>query len=85
MFQVGQMVVCVDDSPGKIGHGPCHLIKNNVYTIAGFYDTVQGPLGIAIEEVDPTGEKCLYDRRRFRPARKTDISVFQKFLAPVDA
>lgn len=92
MFHVGQMVVCVDDSPsrfrifGRDWVVQDLLLKGNIYTIRGV-DTFPfntGPsLGLWLEEVvretahAPDGP---FGAARFRPVRQTSIEQFTSIL-----
>jgi hypothetical protein len=78
-LRVGMRVVCVDDS----GFVPL-LKKGKTYTVIALFGELTGsPDFIQIDEranALPGGNS--WGRRRFRPVRDTDISVFTAMLAP---
>lgn len=76
MFHVGQQVVCVDDD------GTLLLMKGRVYTIVDIFQSL-GDTYLALGGVvTETGGRGWYPSR-FRPVRKTDISIFTAMLQPV--
>ena len=75
MFEVGQMVVCVD------AHGTTFLEKGRVYEVTRV-DTLPEFLGIAPRAMPGQFGDGWY-ASRFRPVRKTDISELRKLVAPV--
>jgi hypothetical protein len=95
MFHIGQQVVCIDaDWSGKFDMGDCpnRPVKGEVYTIRGFRAPPHPEgVGVFLEEVvnapfdygmfGDVREPC-FRAARFRPVRKTDISIFHKLLAP---
>lgn len=85
-FQVGQKVVCVDDSPGELG--PTSVKRGSIYTVSRVY-LDSGQIGICLAEAKPCHALLGFWARRFRPivSRKTDISIFKRMLTPtgVDA
>ncbi len=83
MFHVGQQVVCVDDGVYKHIPDPTPLRKNAIYEIAGFAD-FDGTAALCLAELDhlPEEEKWFMPSR-FRPVRKTDISIFTAMLRHV--
>lgn len=79
MFEIGQQVVCVDDSVGRVT-GRKDLERGRVYTIRGF-DTEGSRVGLLLEEVAPVfvkpwKQEVGFAQERFRPLRKTDIGIF---------
>lgn len=74
-FRPGQKVVCIDDSPDRLGR-PIVVVKNEIYTIKESF-TVCGVPGVLLEEVNP-GQAPGWIAYRFRPV--TDISSFKKLL-----
>ena len=93
-WQVGDRVVCVDGDwyyPPASGR-PWPLVTGEVYTIAnigkgcGFYRSFVHGVVIDLVEVknpdDPYLETPGFNASRFRKVepRKTDISVFERFL-----
>lgn len=87
-FQIGQKVVCVDDTPNpKRG---ASIIKNGaVYTVKGFcrQEHSDGKDGLFLCEVATRETRTLcecFKFERFRPAvePKTDISIFTKMQTP---
>lgn len=83
MFEVGQQVVCVDDSTRD--GDPTYLTCGSIYTIRSFDSECPPHVGIRIEEIIlpvPPGwkEEASYYPWRFRPIRKTDISIFTAML-----
>ena len=92
MFHVGQMVVCVDDTPLTLGGIQCTLdglTRDRVYTVreTGLYcphGTGQPCIRVAeiYRETRYGIVDCPYAARRFRPVteRQTDISIFTDML-----
>jgi hypothetical protein len=94
-FQVGQVVVCIDDDGLPI---PLHddevarecPREGSVYTIRDVL-RVQKHVGLLLEEIrnPPVQWKCgdlrelAFFARRFRPAKTTSIETFKAMLAPV--
>lgn len=83
-FHVGQQVVCVDDGPARDGYQP-QITRGLIYTVTA----VRGPnnlgrCGVLLREAPPAkirpGFSEFYFTGRFRPIRKTDISVFERLL-----
>jgi hypothetical protein len=93
MFHVGQLVVCVDDDNWllPIPHRP---EAKRIYTIRAIVEGIhpidgRGP-GLLLDEiinptVKGTGVEYNFDPRRFRPLRKTSISIFTAMLSPTKA
>lgn len=82
-FQVGDNVVCVNargwDSTFCAIARPC---EGDVYTIREVYEFL-GVIGIHLVEIsNPTNQygEPGFMPWRFRPVRKTDISVFERML-----
>lgn len=79
MFQVGQQVVCVRADRSK------KLKRGRIYTIDKIVrGWAQGRLqyGVAVCEVSMPQPYAGFVKSRFRPVRKTDISVFTSMLVP---
>lgn len=96
MFRVGQLVVCVDDSPNKETGEPVPFVKRAVYGIealVGRGETITCPFcsrplcarynSIALVNVDTCRDGyCRYwQGARFRPVATTDISWAHKLVA----
>jgi hypothetical protein len=91
MFHVGQLVICINDN-FEIRYPVCgYPIRNGIYTIRALVVTPWGP-GLHLYEIQNPQMFFKYDifdelafkEKRFRPvAKKTDISVFTKLLAPL--
>jgi len=91
MFHVGQMVVCVDDSPARDGVA-VPLVARNVYEITKIFPALHArdEMGFYLLGVPPMPSRKFlgapihssYRANRFRPVAKTDISIFQSMLAP---
>jgi len=68
-YKVGQKVVCVDDSAGKIT-GLKELIKGEIYTIRELF-MHRGNCVLRLEEIilpqTPLGNEYAYSIARFRP------------------
>lgn len=85
MFQIGQEVVCVDNGAAEDGFVP-PLTLGAVYTIADFNSDKglnEGP-GVRLVGVRLPARPDYYAHyfraSRFRPVRKTDISIFTAML-----
>ena len=84
-FGVGDLVECVDARPPRNPEAP-PLALGGIYTVRGFYDPGRGePLGLLLEGIYAIvrGYDVGYCPRRFRPIRKTDISIFRQIVAVV--
>lgn len=83
MFEIGQRVVCINDAGqlgGALGFVPeSGVIKGSVYTIESFW---AGGAAVGLEELP--GNRAWW-RWRFRPVKRTDISVFTALLNPSPA
>jgi len=78
-FHVGQMVVCVNNSPSEFWSGT-NLERNRIYEIKGFVESILGNLGVNVLGVDPS--PCIGFRlSRFRPVRDTSIEIFRQIVA----
>lgn len=84
MFQIGQRVVCIDDTFQSDPRYKELPKKGIVYTVGGYHPCVQD--SIYLKELNnslPEGQGCFW-ARRFRPVVEpkveTNISVFQKLL-----
>ncbi len=73
MFNIGQRVLCVDDS------GTALVKRGKIYTVHGIGASPK--LGLAMLWLGGVPNGGMY-ARRFRPIveRKTDISIFTKML-----
>jgi len=95
-FHVGQQIACIDDERWEMETGD-RLEKGRIYTIRRvepyLFDTESGvtdeQVGIWVEEavrkfptLRPEGEDGPWVHFRFKPVRKTDISVFTAMLNP---
>lgn len=84
-FEVGQEVVCVDDSlPANPWHRANPLVKGAIYVIRAMeavHNAAGEFMGIHVR-IDSSAR--LWPGERFRPLvkRKTDISIFKRMLAP---
>lgn len=83
MFHVGQQVVCVDDGHWAATNGHNFPIKKGeVVTISRSYKD-----GVWFVNLTEHPECDWHDGQflaaRFRPVRKTDISIFTAMLQPV--
>ena len=79
MFQVGQQVVCVkSDRFGILERGRIYTVEK---VVKGWDGRRRNQYGITVCEIDVPQPYAGFVRRRFRPVRKTDISVFQSLLA----
>ncbi len=93
-FCVGQQVVCVNvdfsREPTWRRAVRAFPVLNSVYTIRSICEE-DGLIGFCFHEiVNPPAHfsrgyaEPAFDSRRFRPAKKTSIEVFEKILASVD-
>lgn len=97
-FGVGDLVVCVDDDRNKYAQPPHVYVarskewpvKGMTYTVRGFARALDGTQTVLLEEIfngyieinfQPIAE-IGYGVDRFRPVRKTDISIFTSMLTP---
>lgn len=90
MFEVGQQVVCVDDHfdhPNR--HGFHRPTKGDRYIVREFVPDFGGEPCIRLSEIinppvvwrgDVFPEELAFKASRFRPIRKTDISIFTAML-----
>jgi hypothetical protein len=96
MFHVGQLVVCVDDSPSicRGGLQSVPLERGRIYTVrevcSDFVFFTGKDTGIKVDEVmraTRDGPDHPFGACRFRPVQKTSISIFTAMLSPtkVDA
>jgi hypothetical protein len=99
MFSIGQQVVCIDDTWGHPNWKfiPNRPSKGNIYTVRGYgrtslCETINCPcpriflVGITNPIVRWWGsffEEGSFPEYRFRPVRKTDISIFTAMLKAV--
>jgi hypothetical protein len=94
MTEPEAMVVCIDANWDKSIHeGINWPVYLGVYTIRGHViDQVSGIVGIFLREIvneprptAPDGHmaECAWDVSKFRPVRKTDISIFTTMKVPV--
>ena len=82
-FHVGQQVTCIDAKPRETATP--ELSEGAVYTIAkviGPTDAACGG-GVQLQELWADAPYSGYHADRFRPAVKTDITIFERLL--VDA
>jgi hypothetical protein len=83
-FSVGDVVVCIDATPARGSvEETARLEMRRMYTIRGI--TRHGGIqveGAILEGRNNYGEESGWHYRRFRPVRKTDISVFRDLVAP---
>lgn len=90
MFQVGQHVICVDDSDCNIRFGEKSPKKGSVYTVREL-TFFSGAPGLRLEEIvnaplkyaDGFGEATFF-AWRFRPLSSDRLSIFRQHLAPID-
>ena len=83
MFHIGQEVICVD-ADGLLDKW-LPLAKGATYTIRGIWpDDISGPEHVYLAEITNSisniGREFAYEATRFRPVRKTDISIFTAML-----
>lgn len=88
MFNIGQKVVCVDDSmnPETVDYTPCRPRKGEVYTIRGFLKQahIEG-YGVYLEELlnpsiiwaDHDEKEWPFKPERFRPLVSFDVTPAQ--------
>jgi hypothetical protein len=74
MFHVGQEVECIDDSPAWKNNVPSGLVKGQIYIVAEILPFIH-EYGVSI-----SGKLGKFSCKRFRPLRKTDISIFTAML-----
>lgn len=75
MFQVGQKVVCLDDSlPANPWHRQHPLVLKKIYVVEHCFEKC----------IDIDGSRRGWQNWRFRPIveKKTDISIFTAMLTP---
>lgn len=83
-WPIGSQIVCVDDSPSiynGVSVREIGLVKGNIYTVAEIIAYPDG-VHVVVSEI-PTWlhyKNIHFSCGRFRPVRKTDISVFEKLL-----
>lgn len=84
MFEIGQMVVCVDDKASNIGFLPGRaspwdnlLEKGRIYTVRDILSNYRGDICLRLHEIPcrASGTDHPFRATRFRPIRKTDISA----------
>ncbi len=79
-FVVGQKVVCVNNA----GNGASkYLVKDSIYTIESIYSGSSNFIFVMLQELSGLAKGGWFPER-FEPLveRKTDISIFQKLVAP---
>lgn len=85
MFDINEKVVCVDAKNTTIWDTK-ELSEGAIYTIRwiGMFNhwTDGEHLCVRLFETDRDGDDIPFNVRRFRPVRKTDISVFEAMLKP---
>ena len=90
MFYIGQQVVCVDDRETD-ARGSRELTRGSIYTVSwiGHWDWIaitngfpDCGLGVSVAEIKRRLAVPFW-HGRFRPLKKTDISIFTSMLAPV--
>lgn len=90
-FKPGDEVVCVDENPNPDFRGVVtYPVRGKRYTIRGIYPADQyGPDSVWLEELrNPIGDfidgtmEPSFGAHRFRPVRKTSISIFTSMLTP---
>lgn len=81
-FHVGQKVVCVDDSPNRLGE-ECPVKRGPIYIVSDVGMAWDGPY-LNIEGVRLARQYFGFAVERFRPIveKKTDISIFTAMLNP---
>lgn len=99
MFEIGQMVVCVQASWDSIhikqwelylGHKLNLPYVGQILTIRNFYAFEDdGALGLVFQEIrNPYIEKwnfeASFSHTHFKPVKKTNIDVFTSMLKPID-
>lgn len=76
MFDKGQLVICIDDSPSKYYPNLRPLTKGKIYTVSG--SCPEGAIdGITLEE---TTNFCCCLAQRFRPISKNSADIFNCLL-----
>lgn len=85
MFEPGQLVLCVDDSPGyRTPDAP--LVQGRIYTVSRVAprSPKNGELGIDVAECPAPRSVHPYAWRasRFRPLRSDALDVFRQALEP---
>jgi len=93
MFQVGQLVKCIDNATDPGEPGP-YLMLGGIYVIAEIlWEETSGPWGrgweptlifdgIPVER--HSGWSTGYNPEFFRPISSDRLSIFRQHLAPVD-
>jgi hypothetical protein len=88
-FEIGQLVVCVDDGSGEDPNEPLPWLEiGRIYTISGFCTKPHGDIsyGVYLEELradeHPNWCDC-FRPSRLRPVQPTDINELAKLVAPV--
>lgn len=99
MFHLGQQVICINDV-GLRNHSDLKdVVRGCIYTIRDivYYDEPDHPEdhgvpGLLLEEV--VNDLCVFEDGyigepaflgwRFRPVKKTDISIFMSLLEPTE-
>lgn len=86
-FELGQQVVCIDDEGFSFRSNEKCPIKDGIYTIRDLMVDDEGELILRLFEIvnqpmlyDNEFTECWFIASRFRPVRKTDISVFKALL-----
>jgi hypothetical protein len=90
-FHIGQKVVYIYEGPRDLRYGERAPIKGQIYTIRGFPDAEAMFLEEIVNKPNVytdngkliTREKGWF-RSSFRPLIKTDISIFEAMLVPVN-
>lgn len=77
-FHVGQLVVCVDDTP-RLYSGK-RLVRGHIYTVTGENIDAFGAYGISVAEAKARGTGYFL-ADRFRPIDEARIEVFRKIAA----
>lgn len=83
MFEVGDMVVCVD-AKNRPGYGWLRgdaPVEGWIYTVRGFKPARDEPGLLLVELVRPSG--LSYRASRFRKIRKPSIEIFREIVASV--
>ena len=85
-FHAGQRVICVEDGPIARADTPpgtpSGLCKGCIYTVAAviYRDDTRTDACLLLREVQPYRKGACWGATRFRPVRRTDISVFTRLL-----
>ena len=80
MFHVGQLVVCVDDSPGWTCHTR-RVARGTIYTIGDIHaPTRRYPAGVQLVEVPPPHPGAWLSAARFSPVDDARLAIFRKAL-----